>query len=198
MLCAHERDDLQIRSLALCLRDTHESGTIMSDECNSPVLPVPIVKRRVVDERIEQRAQMLGFSPVVARVLGGRRSASSLDLPTWLAPSLAHLDPEDILADIDLAAQRLAGTILADEVIGIATDYDMDGFGAHAAFRTALVMMLGHPPQRLRSYRTPACGRLWAHGGDGRAPRVHLVYGLADNRYGGLRRLELRIEARVG
>ena len=31
-----------------------------------------------------------------------------------------------------------------------------------------------------------------------RASTVHLVYGLADNRYGGVRRLELRIEACVG
>lgn len=124
----------------------------MSNERSSSVLPTPTVKRRVVDEHIEQRARMLGFSPVVARVLGGRRFASSLDLPTCLAPSLEHLDPEDILADIDLAAQRLAGAILAEEVIGIATDYDMDGLGAHAAFRVAFVEMFGHPPRRLRSY----------------------------------------------
>lgn len=115
-------------------------------------LTLPKLQRRMIDERSERRACELNFSPLIARVLAGRSKEARMDLAQLLAPSLEQLDSEHTLADIDMAAQRLSGAILAQEVIGIATDYDMDGLGAHATFRMALVQMLGHPAQRLRSY----------------------------------------------
>jgi single-stranded-DNA-specific exonuclease len=105
-----------------------------------------------VDADTERRALQSNYDPVVARVLAGRPLASAHTLSRQLAPTLEDLDDESHLADIDLAAQRLAGAILSKEVIGIATDYDMDGLGAHATFRVALVQMFGHPAQRVRSY----------------------------------------------
>lgn len=134
------------------LRDIHSNGSIMLDESSSNALPIPFVQRRTVDPQLEARARDLGFSPVAARVLGGRRLASAFEPAVWLVPSLDQLDDEGSLADIECAAERLAGAILSEEVIGIATDYDMDGLGAHAVFRLALVEMFGHPPERLRSY----------------------------------------------
>lgn len=124
----------------------------MRDESSSNRLQNPLVQRRAVDPQLEMRARALGLSPVAARVLGGRRLASALAPEAWLTPSLDQLDGEGGFADIECAAERLAGAILSDEVIGIATDYDMDGLGAHAMFRLALVEMFGHPPERLRSY----------------------------------------------
>lgn len=119
---------------------------------NHSALALPTLRRRVIDERIERRARGMNFSPLIARVLAGRPMDSRIGMAQVLTPALDRLDSEHLLADIDRAAQRLAGAILAQEVIGIATDYDMDGLGAHAAFRLAIVQMLGHPAQRVRSY----------------------------------------------
>lgn len=115
-------------------------------------LRLPKLQRRALDRRIERAALAMNFSPVLARVLAGRPFDARMSLPDVLSPTLRQLDSEQALADIDMAAQRLAGAILAQEVIGIATDYDVDGLGAHATFRMAIVQMLGHPAQRLRSY----------------------------------------------
>lgn len=116
------------------------------------VLCLPKLQRRAIDGRIERCARAMNFSPVLTRVLAGRPIDARKSLADVLSPRLEHLDSEEALADMDIAAQRLAGAILAQEVIGIATDYDMDGLGAHATFRMAIVQMLGHPGQRLRSY----------------------------------------------
>lgn len=116
------------------------------------ILPVPMLQRRVVDEQVEKCARDMNFSPLLARVLGGRAINARVGLADALSPPLELLDSEHTLADMDMAAQRLAGAILAEDVIGIATDYDMDGLGAHATFRVALVQMLGHPAQKVRSY----------------------------------------------
>jgi len=113
---------------------------------------LPNLRRRDVDSRIERYALELNHSPVLARVLGGRRLIAVDGALHPLATSLEDLDDEQRLADMERAAQRLADAILSREVIGIATDYDMDGLGGHAAFRRAVVKMFGHPPQRLRSY----------------------------------------------
>lgn len=118
----------------------------------SPRAPLPEVRRRNVDADTERRALLSNYDPVVARVLATRPLVSAHKLSRQLAPTLEDLDDESRLADMDVAAQRLAGAILSSEVIGIATDYDMDGLGAHATFRLALVQMFRHPAQRLRSY----------------------------------------------
>lgn len=122
---------------------------------NGPVgelsLPIPIVKRRSPDPDLLAQAQALGFSPVAARVVAGRFCPGG-DLRAFLASGVNQLDSPSLLADGEYAAQRLAGAILSREVIGIASDYDMDGLGAHAAFRVALIEKFGHPAQRLRSY----------------------------------------------
>lgn len=115
-------------------------------------LILPSVRRRDVDPRIEQLALKLNHSPVLARVLAGRRLVCVRGVLHPLLPSIDELEDEQRLADMGRAAQRLADAILSREVIGIATDYDMDGLGGHAAFRRAVVTMFGHLPQRLRSY----------------------------------------------
>jgi single-stranded-DNA-specific exonuclease len=115
-------------------------------------VPLPAVQRRTVDREVERLALQSKYDPVVARVLAGRVQSTSRELALALGPTLNDLDDECLLADMEAAAQRLAGAIVSNEVIGIATDYDMDGLGAHAAFRMALVHVFGHPPQRLRSY----------------------------------------------
>lgn len=123
----------------------------MNDALSSPTLPIPILKRRSVDPSIEKQALALGLSAVAARVIGARKPCGA-SLERWLSPTLSELDSAHALADIDFAAQRLAGAILSHEVIGIASDYDMDGLGAHAAFRIALIQMWGHPAAHVRSY----------------------------------------------
>lgn len=113
---------------------------------------LPKLRRRTVDSNVEREALRGNYSPVAARVIAARGLTSAHPIARQLTPGLETLDDERLLADIDLAAERIAGAILSREVICIATDYDMDGLGAHAVLRLALVQMFGHPAQRVRSY----------------------------------------------
>lgn len=113
---------------------------------------LPKLRRRTVDSNMEREALRGNYSPAAARVIAARGLTSARPIGRQLTPGLEALDDERLLADIDLAAERVAGAILSREVIGIATDYDMDGLGAHAVLRLALVQVFGHPAQNVRSY----------------------------------------------
>ncbi len=113
---------------------------------------LPKLRCRTVDSNVEREALRGNYSPVAARVIAARGLTSLRPIVRQLTPGLEALDDERLLADIDLAAERIAGAILSREVIGIATDYDMDGLGAHAVLRLALVQVFGQPAQYVRSY----------------------------------------------
>lgn len=113
---------------------------------------LPKLRRRTVDSAVEREALRGNYSPVAARVIAARGLTSSRPIMRQLTPGLDMLDDERLLADIDLAAERIAGAIVSREIIGIATDYDMDGLGAHAVLRIALIQVFRHPAQYVRSY----------------------------------------------
>lgn len=114
--------------------------------------PSPRAIPRPVDRRLLMRAERHGLHPLAARVLASRGLPTDVDLDAFLRPSLCRLDPPGRLADMDLAAQRLAAAVIGRERIAIQTDYDTDGLGAHAALLTVLREGFGHPPERLDSF----------------------------------------------
>lgn len=114
--------------------------------------PRPRAILRPLDRRLLMRAEEHGLHPLAARVLASRGLETEVDLEAFLRPSLCRLDPPGRLADMDLAAQRLAAAVIGRERIGIQTDYDTDGLGAHAALLTVLRDGFGHPPGRLDSF----------------------------------------------
>lgn len=89
---------------------------------------------------------------MVARVVASRLDTADVDLIRFLTADVSDLDTGSTLAGIDEAAERLADAVRNRELIGIQTDYDMDGLGAHAVFRTVLTDLFQHPVDRLRSY----------------------------------------------
>ena len=118
----------------------------------APAKPRPRAIPRPTDPRLLRRAEQHGLHPLAARVLASRGLPTDLDLDAFLRPSLGRLDPPRRLADMDPAAQRLAAAVIGRERIGIQTDYDTDGLGAHAALLTVLREGFGHPPERLDSF----------------------------------------------
>lgn len=114
--------------------------------------PSPSIRRRTINPSTYQQAIDIALPPVVAHVIAGRPDVADSDLIRFLTADVDDLDPWSGLADIDESARRLADALKAREIIGIQTDYDMDGLGAHAVFRSVLINLFGHPPDRLSSY----------------------------------------------
>ena len=80
------------------------------------------------DERCARAlGQRFGLSDVVSRVLSAR-GVELDEAETFLNPSLRSLLPDpSTLKDMEKAAVRLAGGIVAGQTIGIFGDYDVDG-----------------------------------------------------------------------
>ena len=84
--------------------------------------------QRPLDERLALTlSQRLGVSEIIGRVLASRDIGLD-DAKGFMEPTLRdHLPDPSRLQDMDVAAKRLAGAIMQDELIGIFGDYDVDG-----------------------------------------------------------------------
>ena len=113
--------------------------------------PLRVSDRRT-DDGLLLRAERYGLHPLAARVVASRGLPHDVDLDVFLNPILRDLDSPARLSDMEVGAHRLAAAVMGGEHIGIQTDYDTDGLGAHAALLTVLRDGFGHPPGRLDSY----------------------------------------------
>ena len=127
---------------------------------------------REVDERQSlAMAQRLGLPEVVGRVLAAR-GVGLEDADAFLNPTLKNLLPDpSLLKDMDGAAERLAVAVMADEVIGIFGDYDVDGATSSALLRRFIAAVGGrthiHIPDRIKEGygpNTPALLKLKENG----------------------------------
>lgn len=112
----------------------------------------PAILYRSAPEPLQRAAADLGLHPVAARVLAQRAAAAGVEPAALLGHRLADLDHPGGLPDIDAAAARIVRAIRGGEVIGLATDHDVDGVTAHALLYRALVEHFGHPAARLQHY----------------------------------------------
>ena len=83
---------------------------------------------RLADERAALAlAQRHGLPDALARVLAARGVAPE-EAEAHLQPTLkTWMPPPSCLRDMEKAAERLAGAVVAGEVVGIIGDYDVDG-----------------------------------------------------------------------
>jgi single-stranded-DNA-specific exonuclease len=115
-------------------------------------IPKPKIKARKRDAAVEQNGLDLGLHPVIARIVAARPIFSELPLLQAISPKLSNLSTPIAMADIELAAERVASAILDGECIGIETDHDCDGQTSHAVLYHNLVNRFGHPTSKIRSY----------------------------------------------
>ena len=127
---------------------------------------------REIDERQSlAMAQRLGLPEIVGRILAAR-GVGLEDADAFLNPTLKNLLPDpSLLKDMDGAAERLAGAVMAGEVIGIFGDYDVDGATSSALLRRFIAAVGGrtkiHIPDRIKEGygpNTPALLKLKENG----------------------------------
>ena len=114
-------------------------------------MPARIIYRTAPDG-LQRQAAALGLHPVAARVLAHRAAASGVSPAALIGDSLAELDHPGSLPDIDRASERIVRAVGNGEMIGLATDHDVDGVTAHAVLYRALVDHFGHPATRIQHY----------------------------------------------
>lgn len=87
-------------------------------------------------------SQRLGVPDIVGRVLAARGLGPE-DAADFLNPTLRALLPDpSLLADMDVAATRLADAVMRGETVGVFGDYDVDG-ACGTALLTRFLRMLG-------------------------------------------------------
>lgn len=114
--------------------------------------------RRWIWREAEERlglgiAERLGVPEIIGRVLAARGIAIEV-AADFLQPTLRAMLPDpSCLADMDVAAERLAVAVLRGETIAVFGDYDVDGTAASALLvsllRTLGVPVLPYIPDRL-------------------------------------------------
>ena len=98
-------------------------------------------------------AQRAGVPEIVGRLLAAR-GVGVEGATDFLEPTLRALLPDPSrLADMDVAAERLADAVVRGETVGVFGDYDVDG-ACSAALMTTLLRALGctvhtHVPDRM-------------------------------------------------
>lgn len=91
---------------------------------------------RLADDRLALAiSQREDLPEIVARVLAARGVAPE-DCAAYLAPNLKSLLPDpSTLTDMDKAASRIAGAIMAGERVAVFGDYDVDGATSSALLK---------------------------------------------------------------
>jgi single-stranded-DNA-specific exonuclease len=117
-----------------------------------------VIGRRWVWRQGEERtglaiAQRLGVPELVGRLLAARGVGID-DASDFLVPTLRALMPDpSVLADMDVAAERLARAVQAAETVAVFGDYDVDGACSAAimilTLRALGCPVLAHVPDRL-------------------------------------------------
>lgn len=98
-------------------------------------------------------ASQLGITALTARVLSSRGYGDPAAARRFLAPSAADLHDPFLLADMFIAAERLARAVRDRESVLLYGDYDVDGTSALVILKTAIELAGGqascHVPHRI-------------------------------------------------
>ncbi|MBE0508019.1 MAG: single-stranded-DNA-specific exonuclease RecJ [Marinospirillum sp.] len=111
----------------------------------------PELLRRPINQALYDRALAEGLHPLLARIFAGRLADAQCSISDLAYPSLKSVAHPSLLKDADRAAERLAHAVMHGQMIGILTDYDVDGITSHAVIYKALTEMLRVPAQQLIS-----------------------------------------------
>ncbi len=101
----------------------------------------------------DELARRLGTAPLIAQVLYNRGLNNAEQARAFLSPRLADLHPPELLAGVDVAAERLCRALRDGEKVCIYGDYDVDGMTGVAILHRCLSMHGGkvdyYVPHRL-------------------------------------------------
>lgn len=112
---------------------------------------IPEIRTRELNPAILEQAEALGVSPLLARVLAGRLKRNDQNLDAILSPALRYLASPEQLKDAGVAAERIARAVQQGQIIGVLTDYDVDGITSHAVMYRALTEVCSHPAGKIQS-----------------------------------------------
>ena len=93
------------------------------------------------DDAARRLAAAIGVEPVVARLLCQRGLGDPEAAARFLKPALKHLHDPSLLADMNVAVERILGAVARKERIAIHGDYDVDGITSTVILRRALEML---------------------------------------------------------
>lgn len=110
------------------------------------------IKVRTAEDDIYQQALTMGVAPVLARILACRLHDFKGDLASIVHPALKYMHAPHLLADANVAAQRLVKAIAKGEKIGVLTDYDVDGITSHVIMTHAFLDFFGVKSEHIFSF----------------------------------------------
>ena len=103
---------------------------------------IPEIIQRTPSTDIEALSGSFSLSAIQARIVAHRlnldKSQDGQYLHSIVQSSLKNIAPPSLLKDIDKAVKRIALAIKEQQVIGLLTDYDVDGITSHAIMFHAL------------------------------------------------------------
>jgi single-stranded-DNA-specific exonuclease len=108
---------------------------------------------------VSKLAEALDLSPIATKCLINRGIEEADQARSFLAPNLADLTVPDKMADLDLAANRLADAVQNKEKIAIFGDYDVDGVSS-ASLITTFLKKIGAETETLLADRFSGYGMI--------------------------------------
>lgn len=91
-----------------------------------------------------------GVSPLLSAIISGRiTDVSEASHNAVFSPSLANMKFWN-LKDIDIASKRIMEARLNDEIIGLVTDFDVDGITSAVVMKLALVKYMGFKEENVK------------------------------------------------
>ncbi len=102
----------------------------------------------VIKGRVDHNALAdLKFSPTFRSLMKVRGMENSRDVLSFLVPNLGQLKNPRDMKNMDRACERILAAIEKDELIGIFTDYDVDGVCSAALIQRFLINIGCRPPE---------------------------------------------------
>ncbi|MCW8931030.1 MAG: single-stranded-DNA-specific exonuclease RecJ [Gammaproteobacteria bacterium] len=123
------------------------------------MIPEILTRKSHIDETmLAKLSQTLSLSPLQARIVANRSGEFDSEhlLTQVVNTSLKNIPSPNLLQDSDKAVKRIAKAIRDGEVIGLLTDYDVDGITSHAILLHSLRDFFGiseHKIQHLIGHR---------------------------------------------
>lgn len=112
-------------------------------------LPTPVIKQRIKNKELYDKALLEGASVLQAHVIANRDIPEGTDIQGFMNPSLDNIPNIGKLKDIREAGNRIADAIIAEEQICLACDFDVDGISSAAVMAKAIIDLFGYKPYKV-------------------------------------------------
>lgn len=117
--------------------------------------PLFKMKKQIINhipnKTVYMEAIQSGLSDLQAKVIANRSPSGEWN-DALINPGLKVISPPSELIDCIKAAKRIAQAIKSQQLIGILTDYDVDGITSHAVIYYSLINFFNVDKNQIRSY----------------------------------------------